>query len=502
MLGLALLGRSAAAQCPDGTPPPCRGAARAAGAPPPHPTSLAVLYFDNLSRDSGDIYLADGVTEELISRLSQVERLQVKSRTAVQRLRGRPLNDPVAVGRSLAVAHLVSGSVLRARDRLRVTVELTRVATGNSVWSRSFDRPADDLIGTEAEIAESVAVNVGARLAPAERRRIESRPTRNPAAYDHLLRGRFAMARRTNASLLAAVREFEAALRLDSLFTSAWVALGQAYLQLANVYYSPEIGMSREEVSARGRAAVDRALRQDSTSVEALVARAIWQPAVQNRPLLTRAVALEPRNADAHHLLGLSLRMLGEDSAAAAAFRRAVDIEPDRVISLQNLGQTLLMSRRVAAALPWLDSAVALRPDAAFFYSSRAYAQLLVGDTAGARRTAPLIASHGSPNAREQVLAMLEARAGDSSAARARMAAVDAAMRDRDCFLSHDCIELSFALGVVGLRDRALAVLERIRPRGSWLAYWTGRPEFDAIRADPRFRSVVAEARANGDVER
>jgi len=420
----------------------------------------------------------------------------------VQRLRGRPLDDPVAVGRQLGVAHLVSGSVLRSRDRLRVTVELTRLAAGTSAWSRSFDRPADDLIGTQAEIAESVAVSVGARLAPGERRRIESRPTRNAAAYDHLLRGRFAVARRTTTSLLAGVREFEAALRVDSLFASAWVGLGQAWAQLANVYYSPEIGVTREDLSARARAAIDRAVRLDSASVEAVLVRAMVLPAAQNQPLLLRAAALEPRNPDVHHSLGLSLRMLGRDSASAAAFRRAVELEPDRVISLQNLGQTLLMMRRYADALVWLDSAVALRPEAAFFYSSRAYAQLPTGDTAGARATAPLIASHGAADARDMVLALIAARAGDTAAAQARMVTVDSAMRARDCFLSHDCLEASFALAGVGLRQRALAALERLLPRGTWLAYWTGRPEFDVIRSDPRFRRVLEEARAAGDVER
>src|SRR5207253_191965 len=114
----------------------------------------------------------------------------------VQRLRGRAGLDPVDVGRTLGVAQLLSGSVLRAPGRVRVNVELTRVATGNTVWGRSFDRPANDLLGVEAEIAESIAVNVGGRLAPGERQRIEKRPTRNAAAYDHLLRGRFELARR------------------------------------------------------------------------------------------------------------------------------------------------------------------------------------------------------------------------------------------------------------------------------------------------------------------
>src|SRR5688572_23247705 len=197
-LAVALLttsGVRALAQCADGSPPPCRAAPRAPAPPappaPPAANTIAVLYFDNLSRDSADVYLADGLTEDLINRLTQIEKLQVKSRTAVARLRGRSDRDPTDVGRTLGVSQLLSGSVQRAGSRVRVIVELTRASSGNSVWGRSFDRSADDLLGVQAEIAESIAVHVAGRLAPAERKRFVEQPTRDPRAYDHFIRGRF-----------------------------------------------------------------------------------------------------------------------------------------------------------------------------------------------------------------------------------------------------------------------------------------------------------------------
>jgi TolB-like protein len=503
-IGVSILGllgswRPALAQCPGGTPPPCRAAARPA--PAPAANTIAVLYFDNLSRDTADVYLADGFTEELISRLSQVDKLQVKSRTTVQRLRGRADNDPVAIGRSLGVAQLLSGSVLRSRGRLRVNVELTRVATGNSVWGRSFDRPADDLIGVEAEVAESIAVNVGGRLAPAERRRIEARPTRNAAAYDHLLRGRFEVSRGTTAGMLGAIREFEAATRLDSTLTSALVGAARTYSELAGVYYGPEAAMSRDSLFARARRALDRAIRQDSMSAEVLMARAAGVDQAVSRPWLARAVALEPRNAEAHFTRALGLRILLEDPAATAEFKRAVDLEPDRALFLVNLGQTHLIARRFVEAQRWLDSAVALRPEAPFYYLSQAFGRLQVGDTAGARATAALVAGHGSVNGREEILALIEARAGDSVAARARLVSVETALRGSDCIVSHECLELSFTLASVGARERALAVFERMS-RERWLVYWSSRPEFDAIRREPRFQRVLAESRAGRAFQR
>ncbi|HET7250067.1 MAG TPA: hypothetical protein VFI79_09495 [Gemmatimonadales bacterium] len=139
MLSAAVPVLVALLQCPDGSAPPCGRAVPRA----PAATSVAVLYFDNLSRDTSDAYVADGLTEELITRLGEIERLQVKSRTAVQRYRGKSIDDPVELARALNVAHLVSGTVQQGGGRLRVTVELTRAASGVRVWGAEL-RAADD----------------------------------------------------------------------------------------------------------------------------------------------------------------------------------------------------------------------------------------------------------------------------------------------------------------------------------------------------------------------
>ena len=493
MLALLVASR-ARAQCPDGAPPPCR--ASSARAAPPPATSVAVLYFDNLSRDTSDTYLADGFSEEVISRLSQVERLQVKSRTAVRRYRGRDVTDPAAIGQALAVAHLVSGSVRRDAGRLRITVELVRVSSGNTIWSRSFDRSTNDLISAEAEIAESVAVNVGGRIAPAERRRIETRPTRNAEAYDRFLRGRFEIARRTRQGIMTAMREFEAAARLDSGFTSAIVWYSAAARQLGTLYYEPEVGIPRDTLGARADVALERALRQDPTSVEAVLAKATYSDPTLSRAAVARAVLQEPRNPDAHHTYGLTLRILGEDSAAVAEFRKATDIEPDRIISLHNLAQTHFMARRYREAKFWFDSVMALRPEAYFYYLENGLNRLMLGDTAGARVMSGLTTAHGAPTSGDELLALIEVRAGDSASARRRALRADSAMAGRECFISHECLELALTLANVGLADRAIAALERITPRSAWLAFWIRRPEFDVIRGDERYQALLRESRA------
>src|SRR5439155_25537792 len=155
------------AKGPDGSTPPCHGATRPAA---PASNSVAVLYFDNLSRDTADAYLADGLTEDIIVRLGQIERLAVKSRNAVKRFRERAAEDPAVLGRSLGVAYLVSGSVRRAGARLRVTVQLVRAADGLQVWGDVFDRSSGELLSIGEENARAVAAAVAGRRS--EERRV------------------------------------------------------------------------------------------------------------------------------------------------------------------------------------------------------------------------------------------------------------------------------------------------------------------------------------------
>ena len=148
-----------------------------------------MLYFDNLSRDTADAYLADGFTEELIVRLGRIDRITLASRTAVRRYRGRSIDDPQTLGRTLGVTYLVNGSVRRSASRLRVTVELVRASTGLRIWGDQYDRMDADLLAVQAEVAEAVATPIAGRLAPGERASLGARPTQSPAAFDRFLRG-------------------------------------------------------------------------------------------------------------------------------------------------------------------------------------------------------------------------------------------------------------------------------------------------------------------------
>src|SRR2546425_5020637 len=152
------------------------------------PNSVAVLYFDNLSADTADAYLAEGLTEELIARLGQLPRLAVKSRAAVPRFRQSGA-DPLAAARALRVARLVTGSVRRGGNRLRVTVELVRASDGEHVWGDLYDRRDADLLAVEEDITRAVAAAIGGRPPPAVPATLAGGPTPTPAGLLHLVPG-------------------------------------------------------------------------------------------------------------------------------------------------------------------------------------------------------------------------------------------------------------------------------------------------------------------------
>ena len=492
------------AQCADGSPPPCRAAHADPGRTPEvAPNSVAVLYFDNLSPDTADAYLADGLTEEITSRLGGVQRLQIKrpSRDAARRLRDTVPDYLVAVGRVLRVRYLVEGSVRRAGARVRVSVRLVKAANGFRIWGEDYDRATSDLLVLQEAIAREVATGIAGRLVPTERAALAARPTRNPEAFERFLRGNYYLTQRTPSSVARAIEEYQAAVKLDPEFTSALARMARGYAAFLGAFPWDYGGAPPESLLARAFAADDQALRYDPNSSDAWMAKAallsVGDPRAFERARVAfeRAIALDPSNAEAHHGYAAYLRVLGDDSAAATAYHRALAIEPQRAISLQGLGWLYLSARRYAEALRWLDSALAVDPGFYLAFVRRARVHLLLDQTAEARSDAETAVRLGAGDrlSGQTVLALVEGRLGDTLAARGR---VDRLLRD----LQHperpspSAAFLGAALVAVGEPDRALDFLEHV-PRGVWVWSELRAPEFDPIRSDPRFQRLVEESR-------
>ncbi|MGA2381896.1 MAG: hypothetical protein ABSG61_00520 [Gemmatimonadales bacterium] len=479
-LGVFVSLRLATAQCPDGTPPPCAGAAAMAH---PAPNSIAVLTFENSTRDTSAQYLAEGLADQICTRLGGVARLTLISRTAVRRLRSREQLSVQQLGRTLNAAYLVSGSIRAAGGRVRVNVEALRVATGEVVWSDAYDRASDALIGLEEAIATQVAAGVAGRLSPQERRALGSRVTSNSRAYEQFLRGNVLLARRSPADLRGAIAAYQAATAADQDFADAYGRLAYAFATCWSWNCRSDegalLGLSRE--------ASTRALRLNPRSSDAWLGRAamlaIW-PATRvesddsllaSLPALRRAVELNPRNDEAWHQYGTALRYVS-DSASLDALRRALALDPTRAATYMILSSIYWVMDRYDRALATIDSAVALDPDGPP-RGYRAVYRLIADDTAGAMADARLTASVWPSRG---ILAVF---AHDSAAA----GAIEAWVAQSGCSETSATWVL-----LTARREQAVEYLLACGPslRTRWLLRW---PAFAPLADDPRIQALRAE---------
>ena len=295
---------------PAATPGP--GATVASVAPPAllliPEKSIAVLPFENLSSDKENAYFADGIQDEILTRLSKVAALKVISRTSTQKYKSAPDNLR-EVGKQLGVANLLEGSVQKIGNAAHINVQLIRAASDDHLWAESYDRKLDDIFGVEAEVAQSIASALNAQLTGAEQEALAQKPTSNSAAYDAYLRG---LGNLAENSLNAAAHSFAEAVRIDPQFALAWAKLCRAH-SLIYFHY-----MDRSE--ARRTAAANslaEALRLQPHLPEAQLAKADFQYWVLldykgARDLLQQLHLSWPSNAEIVQDLGWDLARLGE----------------------------------------------------------------------------------------------------------------------------------------------------------------------------------------------
>ena len=492
--------RPVVGQCPDGTPPPCAAAPRVlAAARIPDANSVAVLPFENTRRDTAYDYLSDGLASSIATSLGQIPRLAVRSPSFVRRVSQSGVRDEAMLGRRLDVRYIVEGEFQRGGDRVRVAVRLVALPSGTERWGDAYTRSSADLLEVQEDIAREVATRIAGALLPPEAQALAARPTRNPAAYDLVLRGNFYLAQRSAGGVRRAIEEYEAAARLDSTYAAPLARVAYAYGLV--VFYDWDFGLTSDSALARGVADAGRAVRLDSLSSDAWMARGLLATLLHPRtfedviPSIERAVALDPRNVEAWHQLGTTLQYLGRDSAAETALRRAVALEPDRFVSLTNLATGAELAGRLDEARRWCDSALAINPAWAYGLYSRMRLAIARRDTAVARSTAAALDRITAPDAVPIVMAAdaaFDAWRGDTTAARAHAErAVQAYGGDpHQLWLGAPA---TLALAEAGEIDRALALLESLQPRGIDLHLWLRLPGFNPLRADPRFARLFAE---------
>ena len=271
--------------------------------------SVAALYLDNLSPDASDAYLADGLTEEITSRLAEIPRLIVKGRSAVRRFRGGDIGDLAAVGRELSVRFLLEGSLRRAGQRVRVSVRLLSAESGMRLWGTDYDRETVDLLALQEDIARQIVTNIAGNLLPEDEGMLAEWPTRHAAAYDHFLRGNYLFAQRSSTSIIQAIAEFEGALKVDPQFSHALARIGHSCGLFVDFGWEFP-GATAQQLLERGLDAADRAILSNPASTDAWTARCCLLSLQHPRTFdgvmeaCQRLMASKPREPEPYHEYG------------------------------------------------------------------------------------------------------------------------------------------------------------------------------------------------------
>jgi TolB-like protein/tetratricopeptide (TPR) repeat protein len=324
--------------------------------------SLAVLPFENLSGDAEQEYFADGMTAELITELAKISSIRVISRTSVMRFKRirKPLGG---IARALNVDAIVEGEVLRSQDRVRVTAQLVDASTDRHLWSETYDRDLRDVVSLQADVAQSIAKAIGARVTPAEgSHHALTRPI-DPEAYEAYLRGRLFLEKRTMVGFDKAVDYFQQAVRIDPRFAESYAGLAKTYDVLGTYGILPP-----QECFPKAREAADKALQLDDTLSEAYVVRGYawslyehdWSAAERD---FQRAILLNPNDATAHHWYSEHLTNVGRAEGAIAEMERARELDPLSLPINATLGRTYRDARRNKEADVQCRKTLELDPD-------------------------------------------------------------------------------------------------------------------------------------------
>ena len=422
--------------------------------------SVAVLYFENLSNSKDDEYFRDGMTEDIITELSKIKELQVFPRAAVLAYRDKPATGP-QVGRELNAACVLSGSLRRAGNRLRITAQLIRAPTGHSIWAERYDRELKDVFEVQDEIARSISQALRIKLSPQEEKAIARKQTDNPQAYDYYLRGRqfFYQFRRKGFDF--ARQMFARAIVIDPQYARAYAGVADCCSFLYMYWDSVDDNLSEAEAASR------------------------------------KALELDPELAEAHAACGLAFALKRDFALAQKEFESAIRLDPKLYEAYYFYARTSFQAGNLARAAELYEQAAKLNPDD---YQA---VSLLVGvyhglgrpvEAAATEKRALQLVEKYSENHPDDARALylgatIFARIGEHAKGyewARRAIAIDP--EETSILYNVACV---YAL--LGKTEDALASLGKVMEHGTFYKNWAAKDsDLDSLRADPRFHALIS----------
>jgi TolB-like protein/Flp pilus assembly protein TadD len=468
-----------------GGAPAAPSALATAFSPPPH--SIAVLPFVNLSGDKEQEYFSDGLTEELLNSLAEIDGLQVAARTSSFSFQGEH-PDIATVAHKLNVGAVLEGSVRRSANTVRITAQLINAVTGFHLWSRTYDRDLGDVLKLQTEIATAVASALKVTLLGDVAAKVELGGTRNPAAFDAYLRGARAFSSvHEDRDLPTAIAAYTEAIRLDPHYALAFAGRSIALSGIASEAATPAAvreGFEKAQADARQALALAPDLAQAHLA-SALVSELGNLDFTQASEAYERALALAPGNAQILRYSGLFAAYMGHFDAGLAATRRAVVLDPLARQSHTVLGRALYAARRYEEAVAAFAEVISLEPDYKSTYAERGLAYYGLGDLQSARASCE---TQPDQWLSQWCLAVIYDKLGRHADAEAELSKYKAAQGDAAAY------QYATIYAQWGNRPKALEWLETaLRLRDSGLEYLKADPLMDPLRKEPRFQAIERE---------
>ncbi len=450
---------------------------------------IAVLPLSNFSPDPGDEYLADGMTEEIISAISKIPELIVISRTSVMKYKGgrRSVEE---IRPELRVGTLLEGSVRKAGSRVRISVQLIDANNEGHLWAENYNRELQDVFEVQSDIAHKVAESLKVRLLAKDAERVGRAPTANMEAYTLYLKGRYFWNERTLEGLNKAVRYFGEAIKRDPGYALAYAGLADCYLILENwSFLRPEETLPKVIEYSKKALEIDDMLAEAHTSMAAVSVSYLFDFNRAEREF-KRAIELNPNYATAHHWYGHGyLEARKRYDEAIREIREAQKLDPLSSIIATNLGDVLFAAGRLGESIEQYRSIIQTDPDFAYAHSRLGMALIATSafEEAIAEVEKSWILSQENVETKA-ILAYAYSAAGrreDAEKILEEMKEIAKVRYVSPALFAEVC-------SVLGKRDEAFEWLDRaVEARTSTLVMNLNEPQFNPLRSDSRYRRLI-----------
>jgi TolB-like protein/DNA-binding winged helix-turn-helix (wHTH) protein/thioredoxin-like negative regulator of GroEL len=448
--------------------------------------SLAVLPLENLSGDPQQEYFADGMTEELIARLAQLQNMRVISRTSVMQYKGAKKRLP-EIASELHVDAVVEGSVVRAGQQVRITAQLLDATRDQHLWAQSYQRESGDVLVLQSELSRAIAQEIAVKLTPQEQKNLTKSARVDPVVHEDYLRGRYHLNNGGSAEIRKGIEYFDKAINEDPRDSRSYAGLAESYLALDDFYEAPGVTMPKAQEAAYKAVDLDPDLAEAHTSLGAVHFLHDWDWAGAEKEM-KRAIELNPGSSDAHMWYADFLAQMGHSEQAISEIQRAEALDPLSLAVHVQAGWVFYLARKDKEATAEWGRTIDLEPNFAILHTAVWAAYLQKAEFRKVLAEVPEAQVTDESTVNLAAMAGSYAVSGRKQDAKRVLAKLSAISKKR-----YVCAyEMGTAYAILGDKDKAVACLRKAyEERSSCMTDLKADPRLDSLRSDPRFHELL-----------